>query len=236
MNKKKKNSNKHGLTFKIFSDVINRRYPNKFKILKLPNENILSKTHGVSRSSLRESLKVLQSKGIISSKQKTGTEINEISNWNFFDRDILTWTQNSKYSLDIAKYFHETRLIIEPETIFISANRIKKKQKTQLEIVYNNLYKAVKNQDTESIIRYDLEFHKTILYSTENPILLSLNSLINHILKYNFELNQMQKDAYEVWKIALPLHNKLKNQIISHKAKQARRTMYAIINNTNKIS
>ena len=103
MNKKKKNSNKYGLTFKIFSDVINRRYPNKFKILKLPNENILSKTHGVSRSSLRESLKVLQSKAIISSKQKTGTEINEISNWNFFDRDILTWTQNSKYSLDIAK-------------------------------------------------------------------------------------------------------------------------------------
>ena len=57
---------------------------------KLLNENLLAKKYGVSRASLREALKILKSKGILTSKQKTGTTIEEYKNLNFFDKDILS--------------------------------------------------------------------------------------------------------------------------------------------------
>jgi len=235
MNPKKKILNTYHLTFKIFKTIINKRYPNKSKVLKLSNEKNLAQKYEVSRASLRESLKILQSKGVILSKQKTGIEIEEISNWNFFDRDILNWTQSSKYSIDIAKYFLETRLIIEPENAYLCSERIDKKGKEKLNNAFDNLHYNVKNQDVKNIINADLEFHKIILFGTENPILHSFNSFISHILKYNFELNHKDYNVYEKWKIALPLHNNLKNHIISHKSKLAKRVMYKIINNTNKI-
>ena len=47
---------------------------------KLLNENLLAKKYGVSRASLREALKILQSKGVIKSKQKIGTILEEYKN------------------------------------------------------------------------------------------------------------------------------------------------------------
>lgn len=53
---------------------------------KLLNENLLAKKYGVSRATLREALKILQSKGVIKSKQKTGTVLEEYKNLNFLIR------------------------------------------------------------------------------------------------------------------------------------------------------
>ena len=64
---------------------------------KLLKKNLLSKKYGVSRASLRECLKILKSKGVIKSKQKSGTFIEDRKNLNYFDKDILNWSKGTKY-------------------------------------------------------------------------------------------------------------------------------------------
>jgi DNA-binding FadR family transcriptional regulator len=57
----------------------------------LPCETELSHTLGVSRTALREAIKVLSGKGLIESRPKTGTRIRPRESWNFLDPDGLTW-------------------------------------------------------------------------------------------------------------------------------------------------
>ena len=114
---------------------------------KLLNENLLAKKYGVSRASLREALKILQSKGIIKSKQRTGTTLEDYKNLNFFDKDILSWSKGSKYADDMRKYFIQTRLMFEPEIAYLCAKNIDAKNKQEL----NSAYEALANSILKKI-------------------------------------------------------------------------------------
>lgn len=45
----------------------------------------------VSLTVMRESLKVLASKGLIDARQKRGTFVTERSRWNLLDADVIRW-------------------------------------------------------------------------------------------------------------------------------------------------
>ena len=203
---------------------------------KLLNENLLSKKYGVSRASLRESLKILKSKGVIKSKQKSGTFIEDRENLNYFDKDILSWSKGTKYESKLRKYFVETRLMFEPEIVYYCAKRIDKKNKNELEQIYNELEKNVKYKDSKKIILNDLAFHKKIITNCHNPVLFSLSGIMNHILEFNFTANRMElKNYYEGWeKIYLPQHKILKNLIMKNQPLKAKKQMITIINEQKK--
>ncbi|MGH8432151.1 MAG: FadR/GntR family transcriptional regulator, partial [Solimonas sp.] len=57
----------------------------------LPNADDWSAAEGVSRTVLREALKVLAGKGLVESRPKTGTRVRPRSHWNFLDPDVLAW-------------------------------------------------------------------------------------------------------------------------------------------------
>ena len=198
---------------------------------KLLNENLLAKKYGVSRSSLREALKILKSKGVIKSKQKSGTIIDKFENMNFFDKDILSWTQGTNYSKGFRKYFLQIRMMFEPEVAYLCAKNIDKLNKLGLQKIYNNLEKSVKIKDNKKIILNDLAFHKKIILNCGNPILFPLAEFINHVLKLNFTANQNeQKNYFRGWKkIYLKQHEDLKNFIIEKKPLKAKNKMISII-------
>ena len=163
---------------------------------KLPNENLLAKQYGVSRSSLREALKILKSKGVIKSKQKSGTIIDRYENINFFDKDILSWSQGTLYYKNSRKHFLQIRMMFEPEITYLCAKNINKKNKFELENIFNNLKQSVVSRDYNNIILNDLAFHQKIIMNCGNPILFPLYEFINHVLKVNFTSNQQVQKNY----------------------------------------
>ena len=203
---------------------------------KLLNENLLAKKYGVSRASLREALKILKSKGILTSKQKTGPTIEEYKNLNFFDKDILSWSKGSKYAGDMRKYFIQTRLMFEPEIAFLCAKNIDLKAKDELNFIFESLKESVEKKDLNNIILSDLAFHNKIILNCGNPILYKLSEFINHMLELNFTANSNEvKRAFSGWKkIYLPQHEQLKNFIIQNKPLKAKNKMISIISE-NKI-
>ena len=199
--------------------------------VKLLNENLLAKKYGVSRASLREALKILKSKGIIKSKQKTGTVIERYEKLNFFDKDILSWSKGSDYAGDLRKHFIETRLMFEPEITYMCAKRIDTKNKKDLDKIFFDLKSSVVKKDMKKIILNDLAFHCKIILNCGNPILYPLSEFINHILELNFTANQNeQKNYFDGWKkIYLKQHEELKNYIIKNQPINAKKKMIAII-------
>jgi len=203
---------------------------------KLLNENLLARKYRVSRSSLRESLKILKSKGVIKGKQKTGTFIASYKNLNYFDKDILNWSEGSKYAYEIRKYFIETLMMFEPVIAYYCAKHIDEKNKNELNIIYNNLSESVENKNSKDIICYDLAFHKKIFINCNNPILLPLFGLITHILELNFRrLKRESKDYIKNWKkIYLHQHKDLRDAIIKNHPVKAKQKMTLIISTIKK--
>ena len=205
---------------------------------KLPNENLLAKQYGVSRSSLREALKILKSKGVIKSKQRLGTVIDKYENINFFDKDILSWSQGTSYFKNSRKYFLQIRMMFEPEISFMCAKNINKKNKNEFEKIFDNLRQSVISKDYNNIILNDLAFHQKIIMNCGNPILFPLHEFINHILKANFTSNQqLQKNYFKGWeKKYLKQHEDLKNFIVNNNPIKAKNKMISIISENKKSS
>ena len=205
---------------------------------KLPNENLLAKQYGVSRSSLREALKILKSKGVIKSKQRLGTVIDKYENINFFDKDILSWSQGTSYFKNSRKYFLQIRMMFEPEISFMCAKNINKKNKNEFEEIFDNLRQSVISKDYNNIILNDLAFHQKIIMNCGNPILFPLHEFINHILKANFTSNQqLQKNYFKGWeKKYLKQHEDLKNFIVNNNPIKAKNKMISIISENKKSS
>src|SRR5437868_5453416 len=57
----------------------------------LPNEDELGAELAVSRTVLREAIKVLAAKRLVQSRPKTGTRVLARSEWNLLDPDVLAW-------------------------------------------------------------------------------------------------------------------------------------------------
>ena len=81
----------------------------------LPREEALAQRMAVSRTALREALKVLGSKGLIETKQKTGSRVRDTRYWNQLDADILAWRCASMPTEDFVEKLVEMREIIERE-------------------------------------------------------------------------------------------------------------------------
>ena len=57
----------------------------------LPNEDELAAELGVSRTVVREAIKVLQAKGLVEVRPKTGTRVRPRRAWHLLDADVVSW-------------------------------------------------------------------------------------------------------------------------------------------------
>src|SRR5262249_42971176 len=89
----------------------------------LPSETELSQQLGVSRTALREAIKVLAGKGLIESRPKTGTRVRPRESWNFLDPDVLTWAFDGNAAEHYIDELYELRRVIEPAAAAFAAER-----------------------------------------------------------------------------------------------------------------
>ena len=89
----------------------------------LPKESELSAQLGVSRTVLRESMKVLVDKGMVAIKQRAGTRTLPRSEWHLFDPDILAWQAEVHPAPAFLRELCEVRLAIEPTAAGFAALR-----------------------------------------------------------------------------------------------------------------
>src|ERR1700760_2329468 len=69
-------------------DIIAGRYAEG---ARLPGDAEMIAMFGVSRPVLRESVKTLVAKGLLTTKARVGTVVRERGAWNMFDADVLAW-------------------------------------------------------------------------------------------------------------------------------------------------
>ena len=153
----------------------------------LPNEVDLGAEFGVSRTVLREAIKVLAAKGLVESRTKIGTRVKARDQWNMLDPDVLSWSLASNEAEEYALAVSEMRRVLEPAGAALAAQRATPEQVARIRAAFEAM--AVAGRNTEESVYHDLRFHLAILEATGNPFLVSMGHVIESAIAFNIKLS-----------------------------------------------
>ena len=151
---------------------------------QLPSEREFVQKLQISRSSIREALRMLEITGLVEVKPGRGIFVRNLTG------DILaplsSWVSSNKDA--IYKHF-EVRLILEPEIAALAARRISKKDIGRMKQNIE-LQKSYPESEIVLIIRADIEFHRLVAEAAKNETI--------SMLMYS-----LSKISFQGWKAAL---------------------------------
>src|SRR5689334_3137788 len=140
----------------------------------LPTEPKVQAEFGVSRTAVREAIRLLSAKGLTLSRPKVGTRVRPTMDWNMFDADILRWQVDDNPSDDFINALFEMREIIEPSAAALAAERSGADELEALGAAMEGIQNEARGSDPQ--IAADLDFHLTILRASRNPMLSSVGA------------------------------------------------------------
>lgn len=189
----------------------------------LPREETLAENLQVSRTALREALKVLSAKGLVEARPKVGTRVRPREAWNQLDADVLSWRCASMPTDDFIDKLVEMREVIEPAAAASAARHRTQAQLAEIEAAYDRMKAA---NDTDAWAEADLTFHQSMLNATGNELMVSLFSVVENALGMFFVLSAKKSSDFNY---SLPHHLKVLNAIRRQQPEAARRAMQGTI-------
>ena len=140
---------------------------------KIPNEFELAEKFGVGRSTIREAVKGLVSKGVLEVRRGSGTYV--ISTSTLEDDPLGLSRFDDKYKLALELF--EVRLMLEPEIASLACENATAEDLEQLSALCDeveHLYLTGQNH-----IKKDVEFHTCIARCSQNRVVEILIPVIN---------------------------------------------------------
>lgn len=157
----------------------------------LPNEAELGAEFDVSRTALREGIKVLTAKGLLVSRTRTGTRVRPRLEWNMLDPDVLAWRLKSGQAVEFVQDLHEFRRATETMAASLAATRATDAEIATMAQHLDDM--AAAGTDVQASIEPDLRFHQAILAASGNELLGSLISVIETSLTFSFTMCDPEK-------------------------------------------
>ena len=189
----------------------------------LPREEVLAERMKVSRTALREAMKVLVAKGLIESRQRTGARVRDAEHWNQLDSDVLAWRCALMPTESFIEKLVEMRELIEPAAAAAAARRRSTEQLAALKQAYEAM---AASEDLDAWAEADLAFHETLLRATNNELMMSLFSVIETALGTFFLLSARNAANF---KLALPHHEKVYEAVRKRQPEIARQAMLDMV-------
>lgn len=191
---------------------------------KLPTQDILQKVYGVSRTTMREALKKLETMGIVSIRQGDGTYLNSPDMQADMNR-LYPLLKLNETDLD---ELMEARKVLETKTAEMAAVRATEEDIRMLQVVLGDMERC-RNQ-IDLYTENDSQFHLCIATAAHN-------SILNRFVKMIYEMMNAQQEEIarmpHLPNISFAYHVDILESIKEHNAKQAAELMYEHIDNAH---
>jgi GntR family transcriptional repressor for pyruvate dehydrogenase complex len=182
---------------------------------RLPAEREMADTFGVSRSSLRQALKVLEIMGVISQRVGDGTYLNAGA------PSILSEPMEFLILLDGISFHElmEARLIVEPELAARAATRASPEDVLDLSNVHARMEQS--KGDSSGFVEADLLFHQTIFRISGNRVCSMMFTVVHQSVQKLMGLTFTLVDPEHT----IALHRRILAAIRKSDSEEARRRM-----------
>ena len=170
----------------------------------LPTEAELCLRYGVSRTVIRESLKILESKGLVRGRSRVGTVVCPKEEWNILDQQVLEWIGPRIFELDLLTCVLDARRAIEPFAAEFAAERATVQEVAEIERAWQAMCDA--EGDLEAFTKADVAFHVGLLKASHNQVFMQLASIIQAALEFSLHASNEAADARDE---AVEIHRRL---------------------------
>lgn len=193
----------------------------------LPIEEDLRAELDVSRNALREAIKVLSAKGLLSVKTRTGTTVQPRDRWHLTDPDVLSWSMAGEIDRDVVIWLTEFRSVIEPAAAEMAAARASSEERRAIGERMREFESACRESDGSEQARQvcidaDMAFHGAIFSAAGNPLLETVVSNISSALALSRVLTGSVPGASLR---SLPLHLAIGRAVVEGRSSDAKAAM-----------
>jgi DNA-binding FadR family transcriptional regulator len=137
---------------------------------------------GLSRTVVRETLRVLESMGLVSARRSIGITVREQSNWNVYDPKLIRWRLAGPHRAAQLASLTTLRLAVEPLAARAAAQNGSRRDRDELIRLADLLERTGSEPDLNAFLDYDIAFHSLILRASGNEMFTSLSAVIAEVL------------------------------------------------------
>ena len=186
---------------------------------RLPSERLLAEQFAVSRTVIREAVRLLTGKGIIAARPGHGLTVTAVEA-SAVSQSLSLFVHGND-SVDYRKV-HEVRAMLEVHVAGLAARRVTEGEVEKLGEVCDRMEVVLK--DVEVASRYDLEFHRMLAVATHNELYeLLLNAVAAPLMKVRRATFALPGRAG----VALAAHREILGCVAAGDVSAARRQMRA---------
>ena len=213
------------LTYRIVEDlgvaIVTSRYSESNPF---PVEADLCKQYGVSRSILREAVKMLTAKGLLGARPRHGTWVQPEDSWNLLDPDVLRWMLERKLSFSLLIELNQIRLAVEPIAAGLAALNADATRKLTVMAAIDRMAAAERGDDDP--LTSDIAFHVGVMRASGNRFYIQLCDVIETALRFSIRTTNYFKGV----KLAsVADHKKVADAIVAGDAPAAEDAMRILI-------
>lgn len=193
----------------------------------LPTEAELTAEHHVSRTPVREAMRVLAAKGMVEFRRKLGTRVRPREQWNVFDADILRWHQEQGLGEELLIDLVETRQLLEPAAARLAAARATMDDLGRMERALTAM--GDRDRGLEGYAIADVEFHLAVYAASHNLLLRQFGTVVADLLHLTFNLQQAVASEEQVLTEDAGLHAAVFQAINRGSGEAAAETMLTVV-------
>ncbi|SDO60159.1 FadR/GntR family transcriptional regulator [Lentzea jiangxiensis] len=210
------------VTAEMVQRIVRHSYPAG---MTLPPEPVLCETFSVSRTVIREAVKVLQEKGLVTVRQGSGTTVNPPVQWNVLDEQVLLAAIAEDESLATLDDLVVTRRLLESDMAQVAARTADDETVDRLRALVDRMDELV--DDVAGYEEHDRLFHDAIMLASGNRIargvVRSLQSQVLNTAGYRGESSR------ELCQASNAGHRRVLDRIAAHDPAGAAEAMFTHI-------
>lgn len=140
------------------------------------DEGSLAGKYQVSRSVIRDAVKILVGKGLLEVRRGIGTRVRPTSQWGLLDHDVMAWSQTAADTDKRLFKLLELRQAIEPKAAALAARHANEESISEIRHWLEEM--EANAGSGEGFVKADAQFHRSILRATENEFFVALEGII----------------------------------------------------------
>ncbi len=190
----------------------------------LPREDELVEQFAVSRTVIREAIKVLSGKGIVRTARRYGSIVSPLDRWNMLDPDVIRWHgPDSPLSPKLYQDVTELRIIFEPEAAALAAQNATDEESARILTAAMGIHP---DAGESAMIGADFAFHSMILRASGNMMLSQMENLIYAVLIFSYSAGRKKAPEEEV---SRQNHIRVAQAIVDRSPENARANMRGML-------
>ncbi|WP_211658326.1 FadR/GntR family transcriptional regulator [Phytoactinopolyspora halophila] len=181
---------------------------------------------GVSRTVARETMRILEWTGLVTSRRRVGIIVQPQTSWNVFDPRVIWWRLSGHGRNAQLRTLTELRTSIEPVAVNAAARNASAEQRERIHTLATAMREQGEAGNLDEFLELDIAFHTLLLNASDNEMFSALGDVVTVVLRGRVQLGFMPQHPVP---LSLELHERVAQAVSSGHGEAAEAAMREIL-------